>query len=136
LAGVNLDIAVGYLPQGTPYRDVLDFSRLIDNWSVLGVPLFVTLACPSDPGPDPLADSRLEVDSRVWPNRCDEASQAAWLDQILPLLIAKPAVAGVTWSHFSDAEPHEFPHAGLLRADGTPKAALEALLHYRQPPHK
>jgi GH35 family endo-1,4-beta-xylanase len=135
LGGVNLEIAMGYLPQGTPYRDVLDVSRLIDMWSVLGVPLFVTLACPSSPEPDDQSLSELEVDARVWPGECNEASQATWVNQLLPLLLAKPAVAGVTWSHFSDAAPHDFPHAGLLRPDGTPKAALEKLLNYR-PPHK
>jgi GH35 family endo-1,4-beta-xylanase len=133
LAGVNLEIAVGYLPQRTPHRDLLDFSKLIDTWSSLGIPLFVTLACPSSTGHDPQALSDLEVDPRVWPNGCSEAAQAAWVSRCLPLLLAKPSVAGVNWAHFSDADPHEFPHAGLLRPDGSPKPALECFVEYRPP---
>jgi len=133
LAGVNLEIAVGYLPNGTPYRDLLDFSRLIDMWSVLGVPLFVTLAAPSSAEPDPLAIAGREVDPRAWPGGCSEAGQEAWVARFLPLLLAKNAVAGVAWAHFADADPHEFPHAGLLRPDATPKPALERLLEYRPP---
>lgn len=132
LAGVNLEIATGYQPRGTPYRDLLDFSRLIDSWAVLGVPLHVTLAAPSSPEHDPRATSDLEIDPRAWPQACDETQQSQWLDRCLPLLMAKPAVAGVTWSSFSDADPHEFPRSGLLNADGTPKAALERIIDYRQ----
>jgi GH35 family endo-1,4-beta-xylanase len=131
LAGVNLEIAVSYLPDGTPYRDLLDFSRMIDTWSVLGIPLFVTLAAPSSSTRDPHAQSGWEVNPRAWPNGCDETSQATWVGQVLPLLLAKPAVAGVTWAHFSDADPHVFPNAGLLRPDGSPKPSLEKLLEYR-----
>jgi GH35 family endo-1,4-beta-xylanase len=131
LAGVNLEIATGYQPRGTPYRDLLDFSRLIDSWSVLGLPLHVTLAAPSTADHDPQATGDLETDSRAWPDGCDEAQQSKWLDRCLPLLIAKPAVAGVTWASFSDAHPHEFPHSGLLKADGHPKPALERLINHR-----
>jgi len=133
LAGVNLEIAVGYLPQGSPYRDVLDFSRLIDMWSVLGVPLFVTLAHPSSLGADPNATSDLHVDERAWPGECSEEGQAAWVGRYLPVLLAKPTVAGVSWCHFSDADPHDFPHAGLLQPDGAAKPALERLLEFRPP---
>jgi len=132
LAGVNLEIATGYQPRGTPYRDQLDFSRLVDSYSVLGVPLHITLMAPSSLGPDPNAVPDLEIDPRGWPAACDEEQQAKWLERCLPLLMAKPAVAGVSWGTFSDADPHEFPRSGLLHADGTPKSALERLIEYRQ----
>lgn len=126
LAGVNLEIACGYLPRGTAYRDLLEMSRMVDSWSVLQVPLHITLACPSEVKPDPLAAPDQEVDPHVWPRPADESQQAHWLEQFLPLFMAKPAVASVNWSTFSDATGHQFPHSGLLRPDGTPKPALEA----------
>lgn len=131
LAGVNLEIAVGYQPRGTPYRGLLEYSRLVDLWSALGTPLHITLASPSSPGPDPLALPDLEIESNCWPNVCDETTQALWLRQVVPLLMAKPAVASVSWSTFSDADPHEFPRAGLLHVDGQPKAAMESLIEFR-----
>ena len=132
LSGVNLEIAVGYLPGGTALRDPLEFSRLIDQWSLMGIPLYVTLACPSETGIDPQHASDIEPDPHVWPRPCDERQQAAWLDQIVPLLLAKPSVAGVFWSNFSDATPHRFPNAGLVTAQETPKLALARLQAWAQ----
>ncbi len=131
LAGVNLEIACGFLPRGSSLRDLLDVSRMVDAWSALSVPLHITLACPSREGADPLAAPDLEVDPHLWTTPADESQQAHWLEQFLPLLMAKPAVASVTWSTFTDAVPHEFPHAGLLRVDGVPKPALERMMRYR-----
>jgi len=132
LYGVNLEIATGYSPRGTSPRDLLDFSRLIDLWSCLGVPLEVTLAFPSSTEPDPNATTELEVETPQWKEGWTEEAQAAWVDAYLPLLMAKQVVVGIYWCHFSDAVPHHFPHAGLLRADGTPKPALENFAKYRQ----
>ena len=131
LAGVNLEINVGYRPQGCCSRDMLGFSRLIDHWSMLGIQLHVTLAFPSSDQPDDAADSDLEVAGSVWREPCSEEAQAKWIATYLPLLIAKPAVTGVYWSHWSDGQRHRLPHAGLLRADGTPKPALEILRQLR-----
>ena len=132
LAGVNLELAVGYLPRGSAHRDLLDISRLIDAWSVLGVPIHATLACPSSSDDDGLAGPEWEVEPRMWAQPCDEAGQAEWIDRVLELLLAKPSVAGVSLTHFSDGDPHTFPQAGLLRPDGTPKLALERIITQRQ----
>lgn len=131
LAGVNLEINVGYRPQGCCSRDLLGFSRLIDHWSMLGIQLHVTLAFPSSDQPDETADSDLEVAGSVWREPCSEDAQAKWIATYLPLLIAKPSVTGVYWTHFSDGQRHRLPHAGLLRSDGTPKPGLEILRQLR-----
>lgn len=132
LSAINLEIGVGYTPSGSPSRDLLDFSRLIDQWSILGLPLQVTLAFPSAAGPDPHLTTDFEVDSRFWHSPIGETAQAEWIGRYVPLLLAKPAVIAVFWNHFSDAQPHRFPHAGLFRADGTPKPALETLVALRK----
>jgi hypothetical protein len=132
LSAINLEIGVGYSPSGSPSRDLLDFSRLIDQWSILGLPLQVTLAFPSATGPDPNLTTDFEVDTRFWHAPISEEVQAEWISRYVPLLLAKPAVIAVFWNHFSDAQPHRFPHAGLIRADGTPKPALETLVALRK----
>jgi hypothetical protein len=132
LTGINLEIGIGYAPRGSHSRDLLDFSRLIDQWSVLGLPLQVTLAFPSSGGADPNVTADLEVESDSWRRPWSEEAQAAWLDLYYPLLMAKPAVTAVFWTHFSDAHPHCFPHAGLLRADETPKPALARIVKLRK----
>jgi hypothetical protein len=132
LSGVNLEVAVGYRPRGSASRDLLDFSRMIDQWGYLGVPLFVTLAFPSSKNGDPNAKRDLEVDADHWRLPWSDAAQAEWVDQFLPLLMAKQAVVGIYWSHFSDAVPHDYPNAGLVNSAGGAKPALEHIIKYRE----
>lgn len=130
LAGVNLEIAVGFTNRGSASRDLLDVSRLLDVWSSLELPLHVTLALPSSCGADPLADERLKVLDQGWKQSWSEQAQADWIDTYLPLLIAKQAVNGIYWAQLSDAVPHDFPNAGLLDAAGRPKLALKRLAEH------
>jgi len=132
LAGVNLELAMGYLPRGSARRDLMEISRLIDTWSILNLPIHVTLACPSSAEDDPLSCPDCEVEPRLWSLECAEENQALCLDRVMELLLAKPSVAGVFLAHFSDGAPHQFPFAGVLRPDGTPKPALERLIAQRQ----
>jgi len=131
LSAINLEIGVGYTPSGSPYRDLLDFSRMIDQWTILGLPLQVTLAFPSASTPDDHVTTDLEVDPDFWRGALGEPAQAEWVDDFLPLLLAKPSVVAVFWNHLSDAQPHRFPHAGLVRRDGSPKPALERVVRHR-----
>ncbi len=132
LAAINLEIGVGYSPIGSPSRDLIDFSRMIDQWSVLGLPLQVTLAFPSAAGHDPQQTTDLEVEPHSWKLPASEDAQSRWIDDYLPLLLAKPAVLAVFWNHLSDAQPHRFPHAGLIRPDGVAKPAHAAIVQQRK----
>lgn len=127
LAGLGLEINLGYYPGGTQPRDLLDFSRLVDRWSCLGLPLLVNLTIPSDGGPD--AQARLPA--RVLPlapsGQASPASQSVWAAELLPLLLAKPSVQGVWWNQLLDNQPHDFAHGGLYDAEGRSKPALNAL---------
>jgi len=131
LSAVNLEISVGYRPRGTAFRDLMEFSRLIDLWSLMGIPLYVTLAFPSDVEHDAMARTDLEVDVDQWRSSWSEQSQAEWIDDFIPLLMAKQAVVGVFWNHFSDSERHYFPHAGLLDVKDQPKPGLSRLMNCR-----
>ena len=55
---------------------------------------------------------------------------------MLELLVAKPRVAGVFFPHFSDADPHNLPHSGLLRADRSPKPIVEQIIAQRLNHHR
>jgi hypothetical protein len=99
---------------------------------MLGIPLHVTLAFPSASGPDANCISQLEVDADQWKRPWSDECQAEWIDCYLPMLMAKQSVVGISWSHFSDAAPHYFPHAGLLDAQNRPKPSLEHIVKYRR----
>ena len=132
LSGVNLEIAIGYRPRGSASRDLLEFSRLLDQWGSLGIPLAVTLAFPSSADSDPKSHSDLEVEAPHWKGPWSHEAQAEWLELYLPLLMAKQSVTGIFWTHFSDALPHHFPHAGLLDPDGLRKPALDRIIRFRE----
>lgn len=131
LSGVNLEIAVGYRPRGTAPRDLLDFSRLLDQWGGLGLPINVQFAFPATVDVDPRSDSDLEVDQSQ-ADGWSEAKQAEWVDRYLPLTMSKQGVTGVFWSHFQEGVPHHFPNAGLLRADLSPRPAFGKIVQLRK----
>ena len=133
LSAVNLEIIVGCRPRGTAPRSLLEFSRLIDRWSCLGVPLYATFGCPSATGDDPQAHPDLDVERTLPDGWSGETVQAEWIERLLPLVMAKDAVVGLFWTHFSDRHPHTFPHAGLIRPDGTPKPAWERIRRHPSP---
>lgn len=131
LSAVNLEFAVGYRPRGTALRDLMDFSRLLDQWGALGLPLNVQFSLPANANPDPNSDSDLEVDAsqgQGW----SEAQQADWVDRYLPLTMSKQGVMGVFWSHFQESAPHHFPNAGLIRDDSSPRPAFGKIVQLRK----
>jgi hypothetical protein len=131
LSGLGLEINVGYQPGGSVHRGPLAFSRLIDNWSLLELPLLVTLTLPSSAADDPQANSNV----RVLSNKAEDVTpetQRDWINEHVPLLLAKNAVQVVLWNQLSDATPHHYPHSGVFDADDKPKPALEALRKIRQ----
>ena len=127
LSAVTIEIAPGFSAPGSHMRDLFEFSKLLDLYSLLNVPLCVWMALPSALGPDPLADPSVTVDAEQWPRSLDESLQAAWGAKWLALAVAKPFVRTVSWLQSSDAVPHLYPHAGLLRADQTAKPLLSWL---------
>ena len=132
LGGVSLEISIGYKPRGSQSRDLLDVSRLIDQWSTLGIPVHATLAFPSSSGTDSLACSENCLRDPSFHDAWSPETQAEWVDSYLPLLLSKPAVVGIDWAHLSDAVAHELPHAGLVDAQGQPKPALERMTRHLQ----
>ena len=48
VSGFGLEINMGYWPDGTLPRDVLEICRMIDRWSSLGLPLVIILTIPSE----------------------------------------------------------------------------------------
>ncbi|MHB8897721.1 MAG: endo-1,4-beta-xylanase [Thermoguttaceae bacterium] len=123
LTGLAVELNVGYRPGGTPFRDPLDTSRHLDYWSMLGVPLYVTVTVPSGDQPDPLARRQATVDLAG----CEPAFQAEWVKRYVPLFLAKPYLRGVIWSQLRDSEPHDFAHGGLFDSRRKAKPAVEGL---------
>jgi hypothetical protein len=127
LTALDLEVVMGVSPRGSYCRDLLDLSRLIDLYSLLGVPLQITLGLPSAATTDPKASSELMVDAGVWRGGFTPEVQAEWAQAFGRLALCKPSVRSVLWPHLFDAEPHLFPWCGLVDASGTTKPGLEQL---------
>jgi len=132
LAALDVELVMGVTPRGSYCRELLETSRLLDLYSLLGVPLGITLGFPSSTGPDPKADPELRVAAGHWHGACSAGIQAEWAAAFTSLALSKPYVQAVNWTHLGDASPHQFPHCGLADGAGHPKPALQALRLLRQ----
>lgn len=127
LAAVDLELVMGVTPRGSYCRDLLEISRLLDLYAILGVPLRVTAGFPSGRGADAKADPELRVGSGLWVSDYGPSTQALWAAEVVALAACKPYVQGASWIQATDSEPHLFPHCGLFDSMGQPKPALEQL---------
>ncbi len=132
LSDIAIEIALGYSSPGSYMRDLFEFSKLLDLYALLNVPLHVWFAMPSSGAPDPQADPDVSVDPSQWPVPLDEALQASWAAKWIALAVAKPFVRSVTWLQASDAAPHLYPHGGLFRPNQTAKPLLSWLQGLRK----
>jgi GH35 family endo-1,4-beta-xylanase len=121
ISSIGIEVAPGFSGSGSHLRDLFEFSRLLDLYSLLNVPLHLTMAIPSAAGPDPAADPTVQVEAAQWPAPPDDASQSNWGARWMALGLAKPYVRSVTWLSAGDGQPHIYPHSGLFRTDGSPK---------------
>jgi hypothetical protein len=132
LAALDVEIVMAASPRGSYCRDLLDTSRMLDLYALLGVPLRVTLGYPSGNNPDPEADPELSVIAGTWDSGFSAQAQAQWARNFAALALCKARVQSVQWTHLLDAERHQFPHCGLVDAAGHVKPAFEELRQLRQ----
>ena len=128
LAGVGLEMKIGYHPDGSSFRDVIEFSRQLDRWAMLGIPLLVWLVVPGGEGADPHAKS----ESIPYPDVWTAERQEEWVRDYVPILLGKQAVQGIVWDQFYDAHPHTLPHGGLIDTAAEAKPALGSLTAIRK----
>ena len=128
LAGVGLEMKIGYHPNGSSFRDVIEFSRQLDRWAMLGIPLLVSLVVPGGEGDDPHANSESLPHPDVW----TVERQEEWVRDYVPILLGKQAVQGIMWDQLYDAHPHALPHGGLIDARAEAKPALGSLTAIRK----
>jgi hypothetical protein len=129
---LDVEIVMGVTPRGSYCRDLMEASRLLDLYALLGVPLRVTLGYPSAGRPDTQADPEAMVGLGQWRDGFTPAVQADWASLFAELSMCKPYIQGVQWTHLFDADPHQFPHCGLFDAQGNAKPALAHLRALRE----
>jgi hypothetical protein len=131
VSGLGLEINFGYGSRATWPRDSFEISRLIDQWSLLGLPLLVFVTAPSDVTRDARAVEPCEPYPRLGPEGASPEWQRSFADRFTTLLLARSAVHSVIWNQGRDEVPHDFAHGGLFDSAGTRKPAIETLANLR-----
>jgi hypothetical protein len=112
-------------------RDLFEFSRLLDLYALMNLPLHVGLAIPSEAASAP-SSQHARVEADVWPAAIDEQMQRTWVEDWFALAAAKPFVRTVTWLEVTDQGPLVYPGSGLFRRDGSAKPVVEWLKRFRR----
>ncbi|MEQ8317783.1 MAG: endo-1,4-beta-xylanase [Phycisphaerales bacterium] len=105
-------------------RDAMAFSEVLDRYAEMDRPISVTFAaCPSAP-----VDANGE--SGEWDGPWSPATQADWIERVLPVAAAKPFVHSICWGLAQDT-PRAKGGAGLVDSAGAARPALDALARLR-----
>ncbi|NLX06753.1 MAG: hypothetical protein GXY33_16575 [Phycisphaerae bacterium] len=127
-SGINFDAFGLRLPVGVPQlgmymRDILQISAMIDRYAILGKPLHLTTAAPSQP-----VENNGKGAGGHWNAPWSPQIQARWLEMFYQIALSKPQVDSVTWDCLADdSDPQAVSHSGLLTADLQPKPAFAAM---------
>ena len=132
LSGLGLEINVGYHPGGSVHRGPLAVQPADRYLEPAGIAAAgradaTQLRRRGSTGQRQGPRAQQRTEEEVTPE-----SQRDWINEHVPLLLAKNAVQVVLWNQLSDAAPHHYPHSGLFDAADKPKPALEALQKIRQ----
>jgi hypothetical protein len=134
-AGINfeafgVEVEMGVPSPGRFTRDLFQLSCLLDKFSTLGRPLFVTaIGVPGRHAPDPGDRSEGRLDPAAagqWHRPWDPDLQAEWMEAVYHVALSKPYVESLCWADLADIRPG-LPGGGLLDDVLRPKPAFEKL---------
>jgi hypothetical protein len=145
LSGLSLELSLDRWPGGSLPRDLIEINRLIDRWSMLGLPLLVQLTSPTSGAGRSNADSNsnsprvndwhFDLASLQMPTARSNPNQESGFiapQSILHLLASKPSVHAIIWDQLTDQIPVASSTSGLWDASGKPKPLLSQILNLRR----
>jgi hypothetical protein len=132
IASVELDMVMGTMPRGGYLRDVIEVSKMIDQFSFLGKPLRILAGFPSSAQPDLLADPTVKLAGGHFGSGHSPEGQAHWARTMLPMMLCKAGVEELRWCHFDDQRAHTYPNCGLIDSEGNANPALNVLVELKR----
>jgi len=139
-SGINfeafaLEIEMGVPAPGMFVRDIFQLSSLLDKFSTLGRPVFLTaVGVPSRQTPDPGDSSEGRLNPSLagrWRRPWDPQLQAEWMEAIYQVALSKPFVESIAWANLADIR-QTLPGGGLLDDTLQPKPSYAKLLQMRE----
>jgi hypothetical protein len=138
-AGINFDAFGLEIEQGVPtpggfMRDIFQLSCMLDRFSTIGRPVFMTTVTVPDratPDADDRSEGKLDPSAAGrWKRPWDPQLQAEWIDTVYKLLLSKPFVESVAWGNLADIHP-TLPGGGLLDDMLKPKPSFTKVQELR-----
>ena len=139
-AGINfeafgLELEVGVPKTGSFTRDLFQLSYLLDKFSTLGRPVFLTAVCTpgrATPDPNDASEGRLDPSAAgKWHRPWDPSLQADWMEAVYHMALSKPFVESISWANLADTNP-SIPGGGMLDDMLRPKPAFHKLQQMRE----
>ena len=128
---LGIEVNLGYWPGGSFMRDPIQWIDMLDVWTQLGLPLVIILRAPTwstGSNQSPLGDADENQPRHINTfDRTNDQQRIKYLQTILSMLVARPAVHGLIWSQWLDADDERYPYGGLENADGKMKSIYEVL---------
>jgi hypothetical protein len=105
----GLELEMGIPSPGTYTRDLFQISCMLDRFSTLNRPVFLTAAgCPGRNTPDPSDRSDGKIDpagAGRWRKPWDPDVQADWLTGVYRTALSKPFMESIAWGELADLPP-------------------------------
>jgi len=142
-AGINfeafgLEVQMGVPRQGMFTRDLFQLSCMLDKFSTLGRPVYLTAVCaPGRNNVDPNDESDGRLDPATggrWRRPWDALLQAEWMDAVYRMAMSKPYVESIAWGNLADIG-NSIPGGGLLDDMLRPKPVFGRLQDLRKAFH-
>jgi hypothetical protein len=132
-------LELGVPEPGMFMRDLFQISCMLDKFSTLGRPVFLTgISVPGRHTPDPHDRTEGKSDpmqAGYWKRPWDAELQAEWINAAYRLALSKPYVESIAWADLADINP-SVPGGGLLDDMLRPKPAFAKLQEMREQFHQ
>jgi hypothetical protein len=113
----GLELETGVPTTGAYTRDLFQISCMLDRFSTIGRPVFLTSLCAPDrmtPDPSDRSEGKLDpAKAGRWHKPWDPVQQGKWLESVYKLALSKPFVESIAWGNLSDLGT-TIPGGGLL----------------------
>ncbi len=124
-SGINFDafairLLFGHAKDGLYLRDFFQLSALIDRYAILGKPLHIITAVPSQPTEETEGRGP-KWDAGYWEHPWSPEVQAKWFEVFCQTALSKPQVESITWDALCDNHCSQVPFSGLFSKTWTSK---------------
>ena len=120
---IGLEMNLDYGTTGSAFRDPLQWIDLVDVWAQLSIPLVLCLRMPSGVSSEVPDQNTNRNVCRPGDGMTDQ-QRIEVLQTVLPMMAARPMVAGLMWQQWSDDGDSRFPFGGLVSSENVEKTNL------------